>query len=386
MIDYPIILFFLASLLPPAVNCGLLFAYAVLGTAFTNVAAVQSSTLNNTHNEYLSNLNCTKYINNDYEPLYTCNLATESAILAGCSLLLTIVNIICIIIMALFILRIKEVVPLHQPNKDIANFFHHDVKVARDYNKTIHEDDLETNNLATSTITRSNLAQSIVNRWKTLKSMTSHDNQQHEETGQVSSTINNDIELTDTESRQKLFHLKAFAKEYDLDVFNEHDYDLLNADSQEKVRLLVSDLVDMYQEIPSTFVGLFHLQPCTTPTSTDKEHMIFYQEIIELLPPKWYQLFVREQKRRQIIPWSSKFNRTYSSRAPHFSTYRHSVSAVSNGSENNQHQSLQRQSSVPATSLGSSKINLEIEVPVEGTRFRIAKPSTTTESLGNESE
>ena len=43
-------------------------------------------------------------------------------------------------------------VPLHQPNKDITKFFHYDVKVARDYNKTIHEGDLETNNLTLSTI------------------------------------------------------------------------------------------------------------------------------------------------------------------------------------------------------------------------------------------
>ena len=114
---------FLASLLPPAVNCGLLFAYALLGSSFANVAAVHSSSINDTKQEYYTILNCAKYINNDYQPLYTCNLATEAAILGSCSLLLTIVNIICIIIMALFILRIKEVVPLHQPNKDIAKFF-----------------------------------------------------------------------------------------------------------------------------------------------------------------------------------------------------------------------------------------------------------------------
>jgi hypothetical protein len=98
------------------VNCGLLFAYALLGISFPNVAAVHPSSSNYTNQQSHSILNCTKYINNDYQSLYTCNLVSEAAILAACSLLLTIVNIICIIIMALFILRIKEVVPLHQSN------------------------------------------------------------------------------------------------------------------------------------------------------------------------------------------------------------------------------------------------------------------------------
>jgi hypothetical protein len=377
---------FLASLLPPAVNCGLLFAYALLGASFSNVAAVHSPSLNHTQPEYRSISNCSAYINNDYHPLYTCDLATEASILGSCSLLLTIVNIICIIIMALFILRIKEVVPLHQPNKDIANFFHYDVKVARDYNKTIHEGDLEANNLATLTINRGNIAQSIVNRWKSFKSVTSHDNQQQQGTGELSSSASNDGELTDTESRRKLLHLKTFAKEYDLDVFDKHDYDLLNSDSREKVRLLVRDLVDICQEIPSVFVNLFQLQPCATQAATEKEQMSFYQEIIELLPPKWYQLFVREQQRREIKSLSSTFNRTYSLRAPRFDTYRKSMSETHahdlyRSFKKQPHKSerhILRQTSVPEPRACSPRVNQETEIPVKGTRFRIAKPSATT--------
>jgi len=295
--------------------------------------------------------------------------------------------------MALFILRIKEVVPLHQPNKDIANFFHYDVKLARDYNKTIHEGDLQSDNLA----------RSIVNRWKTFKSLTSHDIQQHQETGQ-SLSINTDVELTDTktnnvlnidiESRRKLIHLNTFAKEYNLDVFDKRDYDLFDSDSREKVRLLVSDLIDICQEeIPNVFVDLFHIQSCGTQTSTDKEHRSFYEELIELLPPKWYQLFIREQQRRQIMSWSSSFNRTYSLRVPRLTTFRKSISE---SNENHHSQSVKkpcerntanfrRQSSVPESILHSlSIINQETETPVLGTRFRIARPSTTTEMFSNE--
>lgn len=275
---------FLASLLPPAVNCGLLFAYSLLGVIFSNVAATSSLSSNQS-----TSLNCThKYINNDYEPFYTCHLEREAAILGSCSLLLTIVNILCIIIMGLFILRIKEVVPLHQTNKDIANFFHYDVKVARDYNKTVHENDTE----STSMFHRNRLAQSLVKRWK---------------------TTNNDIELAndenhnntlniDTESHRKLLCLKTFATEYNLDVFDKHDYNLLTVDSQEKVDALVNDLLDVCQEQDSTVLAeLSHLQPSgSSQTSTDREKHSFYQEIIGFLPPKWYELFLRIQKQRQM--------------------------------------------------------------------------------------
>jgi hypothetical protein len=274
--------------------------------------------------------------------------------------------------MALFILRIKEVVPLHQPNKDITNFFHHDVKVARDYNKTIREDDLEANNSTTLPVNRNNLTHSIVKRWKTFKSITSHDNQQHQDPG-PSLSINND----DTESRRKLLRLKTFAKEYDLDVFDKHDYDLLNSNSRNKVRLLVSDLVDIYQEIPPTFAGLFHLQPCNTQTSTNKDHKSFYEEIIEILPPKWYQLFVREQKRRQIMSWSSSFNRTYSLRLnkkPFTESNENNLNQPLNKlNQKNRRRHFQRRSSVPPTGSYSLSSHQDTEIPIEGNRFRMAK-------------
>jgi hypothetical protein len=363
---------------------------------------MQSSPLNGTNEETNLSLNCTKYINNNYLPLYRCDLSTEAAILACCSLLLTIVNIICIIIMALIILRIKEVVPLHQPNKNITNFFHYDVKVARDYNKTIQEGDFNATNLTTTSLNRRNhLAQSIVNRWKTFKSSTSQ--QQQQSIQSPSTTINIDLESANhinnlmpnnVESRRKLFRLKTFAKEYDLDIFNKNDYDLTSSGSREKVCLLVSDLIDMCQEIPSVFIDLYRLQPSGTPvSSTDKEHLEFYQEIIEILPPKWYQLFRYERQRRRI-PWPLTFDRSYSMRSPPLETYNHSILE---SNDHNRHESLKnqnkkgrihfsRQSSVPESKHPSITIHDETDIPIEGTRFRIAKPTTTTEIIGNESK
>jgi len=305
--------------------------------------------------------------------------------------------------MALIILRIKEVVPLHQPNKNITNFFHYDVKVARDYNKTIQEGDFNATNLTTTSLNRRNhLAQSIVNRWKTFKPSTSQ--QQQQSIQSPSTTINIDLESANhinnlisnnAESRRKLFRLKTFAKEYDLDIFNKNDYDLTSSGSREKVCLLVSDLIDMCQEIPSVFIDLYRLQPSGTPvSSTDKEHLEFYQEIIEILPPKWYQLFRYERQRRRI-PWPLTFDRSYSMRSPPLETYNHSILE---SNDHNRHESLKnqnkkgrihfsRQSSVPESKCPSITIHDETDIPIEGTRFRIAKPTTTTtEIIGNESK
>ena len=254
--------------------------------------------------------------------------------------------------MALIILRIKEVVPLHQPNQDITNFFHHDVKVARDYNRTLQEDDFESTH------------------WKSFRSVHSHDSQHHQETSQPLSSTGET-----TESRRKLLRLKTFAQEYDLNVFDKTDYDLLTLESQEKVRLLIHDLIDMCQEVPPTFIGLFHLQPGGTPTSTDREHLNFYKEIIELLPPKWYRLFVREQS----LSWSKTLNRPYSLHAP-------DASSPSINDENDRHTSMNkqfqktkkirfhRQCSVPETSNRISNLTHE-----EGTRFHVTRSSLTPE-------
>ena len=284
--------------------------------------------------------------------------------------------------MALIIFRIKEVAPLHQPNKDIANFFRYDVKVARDYNKTIHENDFDAKNLPSSTLHRNNLAQTIVNQWKTFKSSTSNNNQQQQSV--VSPSMNTDLESSnhknnllpdDIESRRKLFRLKTFAKEYDLDIFNKDDCNLTNRDSQEKVRLLVSDLIDMCQEIPTIFIDLYRLLPSGTQ-SADKEHMSFYQEIIEFLPPKWHQLFVYERQRRRMTSLPLPFNRSYSIRSHVLELDDHSLRQSLREKKKKDRSRLSRQSSVPESTFHPTTIHEETETPIEGTRFRIAKPNT----------
>ncbi|CAF2319661.1 unnamed protein product [Rotaria sp. Silwood2] len=211
-----------------------------------------------------------KCINNDYQPFYTCNISSEAVILICCSLLLIIVNIICIIIMVLTIFRIKEVVLLHQSNKNITKFFHYDVKIARDYNKIIHENDSNETNFTTTNLRRNDLSKSIINQWKSFKLSLSVN-------VDLESNNNNDNLLSnDMKSQRKLFRFKLFTKEYDLDIFNRDDYHLTNSNSREKVRLLVNDLVDICQEMSSIFVDLYCLQSLGTQlSSTNKEYMSF---------------------------------------------------------------------------------------------------------------
>ena len=371
---------FLASLLPPAVNSGLLFAYSFLATIVSSIGATSS---NSTEGNHHSQFHCPKYIDNDYEPLYTCELAKEAAILAGSSLLLTIVNIICIIIMALLILRIKEVAPLHQPNADVTNFFHYDVKVARDYNKTTHDNDLESNHSPSSTVHRTHLARSIVTRWRTFKSMnfpTNHDIEQLP-------TTNNGIQITnlDTDERRDLLNLKRFSKEYGLNPFNKDDYHLLTDESQEKVRLLINDLLDMYEEVPPVFIGLFHLQPYATRSTTGDEQMPFYEEFIRLLPSAWYQVFLQEQQRRQTKSWSSLLHRTHSMRTPKHTRHQRSTAETTETnlqSTSIQQERMNRRASLQRQAPVSIDVDNETEtdVPIDGTRFRITRLPATIEA------
>jgi hypothetical protein len=240
-------------------------------------------------------VNCSKHVNNAYLPYYSCNMAREAAILGSCSLLLTFVNIVCIIIMALIVLRIKEVVPLYQANEAIQKFFHHDVKIARDYNRTIHENEyIPGMNSATAKRDTNVLSKPIADHWKGFPSPSQdeHDQMRHKIR---TSSINYPTTLAN------MNNLQMYAKDFQLDVFAEKDRELLTADSKERVSCLVKSLLDMYEEDSSTFVDFYRYQPYGPQTSAEKEHLTFYEHLIELLPPKWYDLFNRERRQRLDI-------------------------------------------------------------------------------------
>lgn len=157
-----------ASLLPPACNAGMLWAYAIvssisppaidtgslktlasivgdvtMATTFSNSTNTTNATFINTTSAsspmetvMYSFPNCAPLANNMYTPVYSCNVNLDAMILGFVSLFLTTLNIACILIMGVIVLRIKEVAPHTAGTSSINNFWQEDVKVARNYYHT----------------------------------------------------------------------------------------------------------------------------------------------------------------------------------------------------------------------------------------------------------
>ena len=88
-----------ASLLPPAVNAGLLSSYSLLSASITSIGQHLPSGIYPTHTELRLNKakNCTKFVDNNYMPIYSCQMVVETGFLGLYSFVLTMTNIICII-------------------------------------------------------------------------------------------------------------------------------------------------------------------------------------------------------------------------------------------------------------------------------------------------
>jgi hypothetical protein len=99
-----------ASLLPPAVNCGLAFAYAAMGFQVDSGARLDDDDVDYTTPGSFVNM-------------------------GGISLALTIVNIGAIYVSGLVMFRIKEVVPI----KNKTAFWQRDIQVSRRINTAIHK-------------------------------------------------------------------------------------------------------------------------------------------------------------------------------------------------------------------------------------------------------
>lgn len=102
-----------ASLLPPAVNAGLLWALSFV-YAFIDPS---NSTL----------------IKTNY---YSEHPSVELGVFGCISMCITITNVICIYVVGVIFLKVKEVSSL--ASRGQREFWKHDIKIARDYNKTMH--------------------------------------------------------------------------------------------------------------------------------------------------------------------------------------------------------------------------------------------------------
>lgn len=69
---------------------------------------------------------------------YSTDESIELLALGSISLCVTLTNVLCIFVMGYIFLKVKEVVPA---SEDQRQFWKHDIKIARDYNKTLHADE-----------------------------------------------------------------------------------------------------------------------------------------------------------------------------------------------------------------------------------------------------
>ncbi|CAB3367752.1 Hypothetical predicted protein [Cloeon dipterum] len=136
-----------ASLLPPAVNAGLYWALAVAELTknpYHDEAVEAQDRFNATAREIDMATESPKILH-----IYSENKAAELACFGAISLCLTLLNILCIFIAGIIVLKIKEVAP-KSSRDDLDVFWKHDIKFVRDYNRTMHGE--EGNNMGNQLI------------------------------------------------------------------------------------------------------------------------------------------------------------------------------------------------------------------------------------------
>lgn len=107
-----------ASLLPPAVNTGLMFAFSLIYKIFESDKERFATLIKSS--------------------VYSEHQSVELAVMGAISMCVTLTNVLTIYIMGILFLKIKEVAPNVPAN--VRQFWRHDVKIARDYNKNHTEE------------------------------------------------------------------------------------------------------------------------------------------------------------------------------------------------------------------------------------------------------
>ena len=138
-----------ASLLPPAVNCGIFWAASIVMALSTEDTSFFFD--NSTQTEDFTNFTIS-----GYTPRYdNDNMPLEAFYLGLISLVLTLVNILCIILTGVLILRVKEVTSEKIPQK-FAHFWtkdirehRKDIRKHREYGEKIRKDDPKASDLKT---------------------------------------------------------------------------------------------------------------------------------------------------------------------------------------------------------------------------------------------
>lgn len=126
-----------ASLLPPIINSGILWSLSLV-KVFKSLSQ-DPLEVNVTGTTML--VPPAFIAPTNYRPAYfdEYNMHKECAVLGVISFCLTVVNILCIILSGTLVLKIKEIAPASSL-QGTRRFWKHDIKVARDYNKTLGGD------------------------------------------------------------------------------------------------------------------------------------------------------------------------------------------------------------------------------------------------------
>ena len=168
-------------------------------------------------------MTCQTFLSNEYRSLYSCNMSIETFILAIASFLLALVNIICIVLCALIVLRIKEVAPSgaknEQQESDTDRFFHDDMRRFRDYQKTVH-------------------------------------NTQEFLDGENKPGLSTAFQNSDSTKRERRKQLFALASLHDLDMNNQNDLTLNNTEARVKVKQLYQTMVQFDEDVKRLDIGL----------------------------------------------------------------------------------------------------------------------------------
>ncbi|KAF7390288.1 hypothetical protein HZH68_012145 [Vespula germanica] len=111
-----------ASLLPPVVNCGLFWALGCIWLIYQPIKMphIKGESYTDFNSSYV-------YVYTDYLPVeFFCN-----GIISAC---LTFINVMCIFITAIIVLKIKEVAAPYTSTPELRRFWEHDIRLVRDKN------------------------------------------------------------------------------------------------------------------------------------------------------------------------------------------------------------------------------------------------------------
>ncbi|CAI9727184.1 Hypothetical predicted protein [Octopus vulgaris] len=97
-----------ASLLPPAVNAGMLWSFALLSVISPPKTTPHDNTTAVSIND--NPLGCLPFQDNAYTPMYSCDMAKEMGIMGTISLLLTLLNIVCIFLVGVVMLKVNDLI------------------------------------------------------------------------------------------------------------------------------------------------------------------------------------------------------------------------------------------------------------------------------------